>query len=128
MAVTYNVAVKTVRMTATRDYFANGTLELLSAANQVLAIFGLSEDGGEVSGDEWTLAFDATEIQGEAAAGTGTNAAKARLKTSGGAAHLTDLTVGLATDTPVRDVIMTNTSISAGQEVGVVSATFKHAP
>lgn len=125
MAVTYNVAVKTVRMTATRDYFANGTLELLSAADQVLAIFGLSADGGEVDGATWTLEFDATEISGEAAALTGTNAAKARVKTAGGAAHLTGLTVGLAGSG--ADVIMTNTSISAGQEVGMISATFTHA-
>lgn len=125
MAVTYNVAVKTARMTATREYFANGTLELLSASDQVLAIFGLSADGGAVSGDEWTLAFDATEVDGEAAALTGTNATKARVKTAGGASHLTGLTVGLAGSG--ADVIMTNTSISAGQEVGMVSATFKHA-
>lgn len=125
MAVTYNVAVKTARMTATRNHFANGTLELLSASDQVLAIFGLSTSGGTVSGDTWTLEFDATEVDGLPAASTGTTATKARVKTSGGAAHLTGLTVGLAGSG--ADVIMTNTSISSGQEVGMVSATFQHA-
>ena len=55
MAVTYNAAVKTSRMTATRDYFANGTLEILTAADAVLATFGLDLAGGTVSGAVWTL-------------------------------------------------------------------------
>jgi hypothetical protein len=33
MPVIYNAAVKTDRMTATRDYFAEGTLEIRSAGN-----------------------------------------------------------------------------------------------
>lgn len=45
MAVTYNTAVKTTRMTATRDYFANGTLEIQTSGDAVLATFGLSASG-----------------------------------------------------------------------------------
>lgn len=123
MAVVYNVAVKTARMTQTRDYFAGGTLELLSASSQVLAVFDLTSGGGTISGDTWTLAFDAGTVTGEAAAGVGTTATAARLKTSGGDAHLTGLTVGLSGS----DVNMTNTSITTGQDVTMNSASIQHA-
>lgn len=123
MAVIYNVAVKTARMTATRDYFAGGSLELLSAANQVLAVFTLSGTGGTVSGDTWTLAVTAGTVQGEAAAGAGTTATQARIKNSSGDAHLTGLTVGLS----AADLVMTNTSITSGQDVTLSSGSIQHA-
>lgn len=123
MSVTYNVAVKTDRMTATRDYFANGTLELLSAGDVVLAIFGLSSGGGSISGAVWTITFDAGTVQGESGASTGTAATKAQIKTSGGSAHLTALTVG----TSGTDVVLNNTSIASGQDVTISSATITHA-
>lgn len=123
MAVTYNVAVKTARMNATRTHFQNGKLELLSAADQVLAVFDLAASGGSVSGAVWTLAFVSPEVQGEAAAGVGTTATKARIKNSAGNAHLTGLTVG----TSAADIVLNNTSISDGQEVEMTSATITHA-
>ncbi|QZP07779.1 hypothetical protein [Caenibius sp. WL] len=119
MAVNYNVAVKTARMTTTRDHFANGTLELLTAADAVLVTFGLSASGGTISGDTWTFVLDANTV---AATGTGT-ATKAQLKTSGGTANLTGLTVG----TTGTDIILNNTSIATGQDVTLSSATIKHA-
>lgn len=119
MSVTYNVAVKEDRMEATMAYFANGTLEILTSANAVLATFGLASDGGEVSGAVWAIEFDADTVT---ASGTGT-AAKAQLKTSGGSAHLTGLTVG----TSATDIVLDNTSIAAGQEVSLTSATITHA-
>lgn len=119
MAVTYNVAVKTARITATRDHFADGTLEIQTAADAVLATFGLSVAGGSISGDIWTLAFDVGTV---AATGAGT-AAKAVIKTSGGAAHLTGLTVG----TTGSDINLDNTSIAIGQNVTLNSATIQHA-
>lgn len=119
MAVTYNVAVKEDRMTATRDYFADGTLEIMTSADAVLVTFGLSSGGGSVSGDTWTLAFDADTV---AATGTGT-AAKAQIKDSNGDAHLTGLTVG----TSASDIILDNTSINTGQDVTMSSATIQHA-
>ena len=119
MAVTYNVAIKNVRMIATRDYCANGTLEILTAADVVLATFGLDADGGMVTGDIWTLVFDADVV---AASGAGT-AAKAQIKTSGGDAHLTGLTVG----TSGEDIELNNTSIAIGQDVELTSATIQHA-
>ncbi len=123
MAVTYNAAVKTSRMTATRDYFANGTLEILSAADVVLAIFGLSSGGGSVTTGVWTITFDSNTVTGESGAGTGTAATKAQIKNSGGSAHLTGLTVGLS----ASDVIVDNTSIASGQSVVMNSATITHA-
>ena len=71
MPVIYDMTVKTTRLTATRDAVANGTLELLSAGNTVLAIFGLSASGGTVANDIWTLALDANTVSGEAGAGAG---------------------------------------------------------
>jgi hypothetical protein len=119
MSVTYNAAVKTARITATRDYFANGTLEILTAADAVLATFGLSASGGNIAGSVWTLVFDATPVT---ASGTGT-AAKAQVKDSGGNAHLTGLTVS----TSGADINLDSVSITSGQSVGLTSATVTHA-
>ena len=119
MAVTYSTAVKTGRITATRDYHADGTLEILTAADAVLVTFGLSVAGGSVTGDTWTLAFDASTV---AATGTGT-AAKAQIKNSGGTAGITGLTVG----TSGSDINLDNTSIAADQNVTLSSATIQHA-
>jgi hypothetical protein len=119
MAVTYNTAVKTSRMTATRDYFANGTLEIQAANDTVLATFGLSAGGGSIASGVWTLTFDASPVT---AGATGT-ATKAQIKDSGGNAHLTGLTVG----TSGSDINLDNTSINSGQQVGLTSATITHA-
>jgi hypothetical protein len=119
MAVTYTTAVKTSRMTATRDYHANGTLEILTAADAVLATFGLDAAGGTVAGAVWTLVFDASTVT---ASGTGT-AAKAQIKNSGGTAGVTGLTVG----TSGSDINLNSTSITSGQDVSLTSATITHA-
>lgn len=119
MAVTYNTAVKTVRMDATMDYFANGTLEIMTAADAVLATFGLDAAGGSIAGAVWTLVFDAATVT---ATGTGT-AAKAQVKTSGGSAHLTGLTVG----TSGSDINLDSVSITTGQDITLSSATITHA-
>lgn len=123
MAVTYATPVKTDRMTATRDHLADGTLELLAANDTVLAIFGLSATGGTVSGAVWTLALDATTVQGEAGASTGTNATKAQIKTSSGTARITGLTVG----TSGADINLDNVNIASGQDVTLSSAAITHA-
>lgn len=119
MAVTYAAAVKTDRITATRDHFANGTLEILTAADAVLAVFGLNAAGGTIAGAVWTLVFDASTV---AATGTGT-AAKAQVKTAGAAANITGLTVG----TSGSDINLDSVSISSGQNVTLSSATITHA-
>jgi hypothetical protein len=120
MPAVYAAAAEAARMTATRDYFANGTLELLSAADVLLVSFGLSPTGGSVAGSVWTLEFDASPV----AAVAGGTAAKAQLKTAGGLAHLTGLTV-TATGGG-GDVTLDNTSIATGQSVAINSATITH--
>jgi len=123
MPIAYAAAVKTARITATRDHFAGGTLELLAANDTLLAAFTLTAPGGTVSADPWTLAFVAATVQGAAGAGAGTAAAKAQIKTSAGDAHLTGLTVG----TSGADVVLDNVSIADGQNVTMSSATIQHA-
>jgi hypothetical protein len=89
----------------------------------VLAIFGLSATGGAISNGVWTLAFDASTVSGESGASTGTAATKAQIKTSGGTARITGLTVG----TSGTDIVLDNTSIASGQSVSLTSATITHA-
>jgi len=120
MALTYNVAVKTDRMTATRDYFGGGSLEIQAAGGAVLATFTLTAGGGTISTDTWTLAFTAATVE---AGATGT-AAQAVIKNSGGDAHITGLSVG----TSGSDINIDNTSINSGQNVTLSSATIQHAP
>lgn len=120
MAVTYTNAAKTVRMTATRDHFASGTLEIGTAGmGTVLATFTLTAGGGSIATDTWTLAFVSSSVS---AGNTGT-AAAAQLKTSGAVADLTGLTVG----TSGTDIIIDNTSINSGQTVNVTGASIQHA-
>lgn len=119
MAVTYNAAVKTSRMTATRDYFGGGTLEIQNSGGTALVVFTLTAAGGSVATDTWALAFTDSTVS---AAATGT-ASQAVIKTSGGAAHITGLTVG----TSAADVIIDNTSIASGQSVSMTSAAIQHA-
>ena len=120
MAVTYTIAVKTDRMTATRDYFANGDLRIgTSGMSTILATFGLSASGGTISTDTWTLVFDASTVT---AGGTGT-AAEAEIRTSGGTVGVSALTVGTA----ATDIVLDTTSITSGQDVTLSSATLQHA-
>ena len=119
MALTYALAVKTARMTATRDEFANGTLEIQDASDNPLVIYGLSASGGTIATDTWTLVFDAATV---AATGTGV-AAKAVIVTSGAAENTTGLTVGTAG----ADVIIDNVNINTGQDVTMNSAAIQHA-
>lgn len=119
MAVNYATAVKTARMTATRDQAADGTLQILTSADAVLVTFGLSATGGSVSGAVWTLAFDASTV---AATAAGT-AAKARIRSAGAVDLVTGLTVG----TSGADIILDNLSIASGQNVTLNSATITHA-
>ena len=123
MAVTYTTAAKTARITATRDHFADGTLEIGTAGMaQVLATFGLDAAGGTISGDTWTLVFDASSVS---ASGTGT-AAAAQIKRSAGNGAAADIT-GLTVGTAATDIILDNDSITSGQTVTLSSATIQHA-
>lgn len=120
MAVTYTDAVKTARMTATRDHFADGTLEIGTAGMaSVLVTYGISASGGTIATDTWTLTFDAGTV---AASATGT-AAEARVVTNGAVNDLTGLTVG----TSGTDIIIDSTSVTSAQNVTITSATLQHA-
>lgn len=121
MAITAAAFVKTAMMTAMRDSMADGTLELLSAANQVLAVFGLSAVGGTIAGSAWTVELDATATVGTAASGAGTVATAARLKSSGAAIGLDGFTVGLTGSG--AHFQFDNVSISEGQTVNLTSGT-----
>ena len=124
MAVTYNAAVKTARMTATMGHFADGSLEVLTSGDALLVSWGLSAPGGSVSGSIWTLAFDNNTVAASAA-GTANKAQIKRGAGNGGAAHITGLTV-TATGGG-GDVILDNLSIASGQNVTLTSATITHA-
>lgn len=117
------VATKTAMYTAMRDVVADGTIELLSAGSTVLAIIGLSATGGTVTGSSsvtWTLELDAAgATTGLPAAGSGINAASARIKTAGGVVQET-LTLTLTGGG--GDVQVDNLSISSGQSVKITSA------
>lgn len=126
MPVTYSVGAKNARMTATRDACADGTLEILTSADAVLASIGLSTAGGTVTGGVWTLTFDGSVTA--TAAGT---AAKARIKNSAGTVTVSGLGVAMpppsgqsqAPDTVTLD----NTSIATGQVVSLGAFTITHA-
>src|SRR5690606_20351119 len=104
-----------------------GSLELLSAANQVLAVFELTSSAGAVAasgGDVvWTLAFEEDEVLGASAAGVGTTAARARIKNAGGAIRIAGFTVTHTTGT--GDIKLINTSISENQAVRIDSAEIR---
>lgn len=124
MAVTPSASVRTAILEALRGEVENGSLELLSAADQVLAIFGLDATAGSVTGDVWTIAFDADTVQGETAAGVGTSAAKARFRDSSGNVDIDGLTVGLTGSG--ADIELVNVSITEGQDVTLTSATISY--
>lgn len=121
MAVNYAAAVKTARITASRDYHANGTLEIQDGAGNPLVIFGLSAAGGTIAADVWTLVLDASTVA--ATGGTATTATQAVIKNSIGTVGISGLTVGTA----AADIILDSTSITTGQNVTLTSATIQHA-
>lgn len=124
MAVNPSASVRTDVLNAMRSAVANGTLEILSESNQVLAIFGLDATAGSVTGDTWTIGVDADTVQGETAAGDGTSAAQARFKDSGGNVDIDGLTVSLSSGS--GDIKLVNVSISNGQNVTLSTKTISY--
>ena len=124
MAIAYNIAVKNARMTAVRDYFAGGKIEILTSGDVLLVQFPISSVGGSVSSGTWTLTFGGSATGNHSsAASAGGVAAKAQVKNAGGLAHITTLTVG----TSAADIILDNTNIATGQNVTINSAAITHA-
>lgn len=122
MSVTYSTALKNTRMNAVVSAIdagsSHGTIEICSAAYAaVLAAVPLSDPCGSVSGGVLTF----TMPQTVAAAASGT-AAIARMKDSDGNVVVSGLTVGLSG----ADIVLDSLSITAGQTVGISSATLTH--
>lgn len=124
MAVIPSASLRTATLDAWRESVEGGTLELLSAANQVLVVFQLAADAGDVAGDDWALDFFNDEANGAAAAGLGTNAAAGRIKNASGAVTVSGLTVTLTSGN--GDIKMINTSITEGQRVIITSAVLRY--
>jgi len=104
-------------MAATRDALVGGKLEIIGGA--VLAALNITNVGGSVAGDTWTLAFDNSTVAGL----TGGTASSADIKDRTGAVQVSGLTVGLTN----ADITLDNLSISKGQSVTISLATIKHA-
>lgn len=120
MAVNYTDSVKVSRMTATRDFFAGGTLEVRTASDVVLAEFELSPSGGSVAGaGVWTIGFVSGSVT-SLSSGVATNAV---LKNSVGDVHLTGLTVG----TSGSDIVLNTTDVVIGETFDLTAATITHA-
>lgn len=117
MPVTWDLPTKNKRMIATKDHYASGWLDLMSASNVVLASFQFTAGAGSVTDDVWTLGLASLTVTGLPAAGAGTVATKARLRTAGGVAGGTGMTVGLSN----ADIIMTNTNVASGQNVVITN-------
>ena len=124
MAISYNIAVKNARMTATRDYFAGGTIEILTSGDALLVAFPISSVGGSVSSGTWSITFGGSATAGHTSAATaGGIAAKAQIKNASGNAHITTLTVGVSG----TDITLDNTNIAVNQNVTINSAAITHA-
>lgn len=125
MAVTYNAALKTTRMTAVLTAIdagaGPGTLEIgTTGMGTVLATFTLADPAGTVAGSVLTFDFD-PDISDTSADATGT-AAEARIKDSVANIVISGLTVG----TSGTDIILDSTSITLAQTVTLTTGTLTH--
>lgn len=130
MAVNYETAVKTARMNAVLTEIGNaGKVRVYttggSASGTLLAEFTLPTPSGTVSGT--TLTFDIDPDINEdnnAANNSGTAAVAEIFKSDGTTKCVTGLTVG----TGGQDItISPSTSITAGQQVTLVTLSIAHA-
>lgn len=124
MAVTYSTATKQARMQAVANAIdggaAAGYIEIGTAAMAlVLATITLADPCGTPSGAVLTLTMPKSDTSAD---NTGT-AAAARVKDSDGNIIVSGLTVS----TSGADINLDNTSVNAGQNVTLTSATITHA-
>lgn len=125
MAVIYTTAVKTARMTATRDQIdagsGPGVLQIgTTGMASILAEITLDDPSGTVTSG--VLSLSGFPKSDTSANNTGT-AAAARIRDSSGTDVITGLTVGLS----AADIILDSVSITAGQTVTINSAAITHA-
>jgi len=137
MAVIYSTAAKTGRMQAVADLIAGKTIASSGTTTQGRLIIGTSALSGQAEPNAAILA----SIPLSATPGTVTNAvltlttpvsagaanggvaAKAEIRNSSGTVLISGLTVG----TSSADIIVANTTITAGQTVQVTSGSITHA-
>ena len=124
MAVNYRTTLKTTRMEDVRDDIDSGggpgTVEICTAAfAAVLITFTVSDPASSVATDTLTL----LGMPKAANASAGGTAAVARIKESGGAVVVNNLTVG----TSGTDIIISNTTITNGAAYSLTAGTIVHA-
>lgn len=131
MAVTYSTAAKTARMQAVIDTIdggagspANGALIIRDGSNNELAVIELTSPCGTAASGVLTFDFDPDLVATATGTGTATNAI---ITDSADATVISGLTVGLSSESPTPDVILDNTSITAGQTVTFTVGTITHA-
>ena len=120
MPVNYSTAAQNARLTAGRDLCADGTLELLTSGDAVLASIGLTATAGTVANGIWTIAFD-----GPATASAAGTATRARIKSAAGAVVVDGLTVSATGGS--GEIRLDNPTLAAGQSVGLTSIAIDHA-
>ena len=123
MAVNYRASLKTTRMNAVVTDIDSGvgaaTVEVCTAAFAlVLITFTLSDPASSVAADVLTLS-GMPKTANASASGT---AAVARIKESGGAVVVNNLTVG----TSGTDLIISSTTINSGSPYNLNSGTITH--
>lgn len=122
MAVTYNTPVTNQRLTVVVNGIdggaGNGVLLVgTTGMGSILATLILAKPCGTVASRVLTFVVPRTDVSADA---SGT-AAEARIEDSGGTVVVSGLTVGLAANSP--DIIISNTTITIGDIVSLVSAT-----
>jgi hypothetical protein len=126
MSITYSTTVKDTRLTdvvTAIDAGGAGTLRIYttggSSSGTLLAEITFDSTCGTVSGG--VLTFSGTPLTDSSAANSGT-AAVAELWSGGGTQIVSGLTVG----TSATDLVLSSTTIVAGQPVTLTSASITH--
>ena len=125
MPVTYNTATRNARLTAVRDQIdagaGAGVLQIgTTGMATVLAEITLADPCATIASG--VLTFSGFPRSDTSANASGT-AAAARIRDSNGVDVITGLTVG----TSGADITLDTTTIAAGQQVQITSATITHA-
>ena len=125
MPVTYNTATRNARLTAVRDQIdagaGAGVLQIgTTGMATVLAEITLADPCATIASG--VLTFSGFPRSDTSANASGT-AAAARIRDSNGVDVITGLTVG----TSGADINLDTTTIAAGQQVQITSATITHA-
>jgi hypothetical protein len=126
MSVVYNTTLKNTRMTAVVAAIDNGGAGslLFGAAGgftgaNLLAVIAFSGTCGTVSGG--VLTFSGTPLVDASAANTGT---ATQAEVEDGTGHV--VISGLVVATSAADIVLSSTSIVAGQSVTITAASITH--